>query len=146
MYWKVCTQIKSSTINSKDIMVQFLSNFCTDDDSNEEDVEDDWIHRIDGGGLWHVGETMYMVFYIMEEEIRHHFTLELLPENEERKKKILSALYSNVDLQQQWERLAMDYLEENEVLFTEPNNSFVCYSSWIRICQFVLRTVQTTPH
>ena len=29
-----------------------------------------------------------MVFYIMEEEIRHHFTLELLPENEERKKKI----------------------------------------------------------
>ena len=111
---KVCTQIKSSTINGKDSMVQFLSNFRTDDDSDEDDVEDDWIHRIDRGGLWHVGETMYMVFYIMEEEIRHHFTLELLPENEERKKKILSALYSNVDLQQQWERLAMDYLDEKE--------------------------------
>ena len=126
---KVCTQIKSSTINGKDSMVQFLSNFRTDDDSNEDDVEDDWIHRIDRGGLWHIGETMYMVFYIMEEEIRHHFTIELLPENEERKKKILSALYSNVDLQQQWEQLAMDYLEEKEKSYLL--NQIICMLQFV---------------
>ena len=78
----------------------------------------------------HWRDNVYGVLY-HGRRIRHHFTLELLPENEERKKeKILSTLYSNVDLQQHWERLAMDYLEEKEKSYLL--NQIICLYVTVR--------------
>ena len=37
------------------------------------------------GGLWHVNENTFTLFFIIEVEIRHHFT-ECVPENNDEKK------------------------------------------------------------
>ena len=31
-----------------------------------------WIQSIDHGSLWHIGDSVYPVFYAMEEETRRH--------------------------------------------------------------------------
>ena len=42
------------------------------DKESEEDTADDWIKLVDRGGLWHVRETTFQVFFALEEGVRQY--------------------------------------------------------------------------
>ena len=81
------------------------------DDINND--EGHWIDRIDRGELWHVNENTSTLFFIIEVEIRHHFT-ECVPENNvEKRKKNLHSLYMDEDLQHHWAQMLSTTHHEN---------------------------------
>ena len=100
---KIREQIKSSSsLKNKDMLLLLLSRLKEDANDNDHDS---WIARIDRGGLWHVSEGMFILFYIMEEEVRHYYTI-YLPENSDHKKAIiLNALLDNDDLLHKWAQI-----------------------------------------
>lgn len=67
---KVQTKIKASTLSHKDAMVLFLSELIDNELDEEEQESENWIRAIDRGGLWHVSQNTYLIFFLMEEESR----------------------------------------------------------------------------
>lgn len=63
--------MESSVHARKEDMVLCLMELNEDGDKGTED----WTNLLDRGGLWHVSDTTYSIFYAMEEEIRTYFTL-----------------------------------------------------------------------
>ncbi len=45
------------------------------DESDEEQGTEQWANAIDRGGLWHINDNTYFIFYLMEEEIRKHLVI-----------------------------------------------------------------------
>ncbi len=43
------------------------------DEEDEERASEEWTNSIDRGGLWHVSDTTYNLFYAIEREVRSHF-------------------------------------------------------------------------
>ena len=41
-----------------------------------DDDDDEWINLIDQGGLYHINNSMYRIFVMIEEEIREQLTYE----------------------------------------------------------------------
>ena len=113
------------------------------DDINND--EGHWIDRIDRGGLWHVNENTFTLFFIIEVEIRHHFT-ERVPENNDEKKKKYYILYI-------WMRIcnitglnAIHHPSRKyKIDATAANHSSLCHYTRICIYQFMFRTIQATP-
>ena len=42
------------------------------DEDDEERGTEDWTNALDRGGLWHVSDTAYNLFYAIEEEVQQH--------------------------------------------------------------------------
>ncbi len=41
-------------------------------DELDDDATEEWTNQIDRGGLWHINNDMYLVFVIIEDEIRNY--------------------------------------------------------------------------
>ena len=101
---KVRNKLEATKHPKKDDMILFLMELNGD----ELDVDDDggseaWCNLIDRGGLWHVSDTAYSLFYIIEEEIRQHLTLSSASKQQEgSKEKLIDAVMGNEELLFQW--------------------------------------------
>ena len=52
-------------------MLLFMSEL-NGDEWNEERGTEEWVNSIDRGGLWHVKDDTYQLFYLMEDDIRKY--------------------------------------------------------------------------
>ena len=102
---KVQATFKSSSLLHKDAMILFMCELSGDEWYEEQETEQ-WINAIDRGGLWHVNDNTYSIFYLMEEEIRKEFVVSNAKTlNSETKKKVLDSVLSNDDLLFKWSLL-----------------------------------------
>ena len=63
----------------------------------------DWIQKIDRGSLWHVKEGTYMLFYAMEEEVRHHIRMTKASQmSDGYRQEVVESIVSNNDLAFHW--------------------------------------------
>ena len=111
---KIQDQVKASSDGKKEAILLCLSELQKEtsvDDINNDEVH--WIDRIDRGGLWHVNENTFTLFFIIEVEIRHHFTERVPENNDEKKEKILHSLYMDEDLQHHWAQMLSTTHHEN---------------------------------
>lgn len=98
----VQNKIKSSTHPNKDDMVLFISELSGDEWDEAQGTEE-WTNAIDRGGLWHMSDDTYTLFYLMEEEIRQHFQVKAIRSLDEGTKKMsFDAVLGNEDLLFHW--------------------------------------------
>lgn len=105
---KVQTKLKSSSLPCKDDMILFISELSGDEWDETQGTEE-WTNAIDRGGLWHIKDNTYTLFYLMEEEIRLHLNTKSLSAktlNEGTREKNFDAILENEDLLFQWSLLS----------------------------------------
>ncbi len=91
---KVQAKIQSSSLPHKEDMVLFIADLSGDEWDEAQGTEE-WTNAVDRGGLWHVSDTTYTIFYMMEEEIRKHLIAKCAKTYSEGvKNKILDAILS----------------------------------------------------
>ena len=79
------------------------------DEMDEDRGTDEWTNLTDRGGLWHVNDQTYSVFYAMEEVIRQHLTTAAVSKQKEgARKKLTSSILQNEEVLFQWCILAGD--------------------------------------
>ena len=86
-------------------MILFISDLSGDEWDESQGTEG-WTNAIDRGGLWHVSDDTYLIFYLMEKEIRNHFVHKSAKALTETKKKVVDSILSNDDLLFHWSILA----------------------------------------
>jgi hypothetical protein len=69
---KVRSKLKRLSTPNKDEMILCLAEMYGDEWDEEMGTED-WTNLIDRGGLWHVNDQAYNLFYAIEEEVRKYF-------------------------------------------------------------------------
>jgi len=63
----------------------------------------DWVQKIDQGSLWNVKEGTYILFYVMEEEVRHHIRMAKASQmSDGYRQKVVESIVSNNDLAFHW--------------------------------------------
>lgn len=103
---KVQGKLKSSAHPQKDDMMLFISDLSGDEWDEARGTEN-WTNAIDRGGLWHVSDDTYLVFYLMEEDIRKQLLVKSAKTlDAETKRKVLDSVLSNEDLLFHWSLLA----------------------------------------
>ena len=103
---KVQKTLLSSNLPLKEDMILFMSDF-TGQESDETKESEQWINAIDRGGLYHVSDDIFTIFYFMEEECRKHFTTMAAKKlDESSKEKVMGAMLTNEDLQLRWKSLS----------------------------------------
>jgi hypothetical protein len=103
---RVQESLKRSTRPDKEKMVLFMIHLSGDEDMEERGTET-WTDSIDRGGLWHVNDITYTVFYHMEEEIRSHLQVKLLDHMDDKtRENIAEAMLANEDILFQWSLLS----------------------------------------
>ena len=109
---KVQAKIQSSSLPLKEEMVLFISDL-SGDEWDEAQATEEWTNAIDRGGLWHVSDATYTIFYLMEEEIRKHLIAKCTKNyNDGMKKMILDAVLGNEELLFQWSMLSSSLDDE----------------------------------
>ena len=101
---KVRTKLEATSLPEKEELILCIMSFAGDEEDETEETEV-WLNSIDRGGLWHVNDTMYAFFVIVEEITRRFFTMrhigELQSQNN-RKQKMLEYLMHHGDVLFQW--------------------------------------------
>ena len=69
---KVWRNIDASSCSNKAQLLSCVEGLLGDD---KDTPSADWVGVVDRGGLLHIKEGTYMLFYAMEEEVREHFHL-----------------------------------------------------------------------
>ena len=86
-------------------MLLYLPSF-SGDECEEEEVEE-WTNMIDRGGLLHVNYDMYTLFYLIEEDVHRHLTLNKLHKQQSGNKDIIiETVLKSEDISFQWSILA----------------------------------------
>ena len=99
---KLRNKIEKSSLPNKDDLVLCLLDMSGDDD-REEDGTEDWLNAIDRGGLWHVSDQTYGLFYVVEEVVRKHFTRTNAHKlTDTSKHSLIRAINENEDVMFQW--------------------------------------------
>ena len=73
--------MESSKLENKDCMIFCMMEFAGDEE--QERGTEDWTNAVDKGGLWHINDMTYQLFYLIEKEVRLHlepYTAHLLTE------------------------------------------------------------------
>ena len=65
--WMRC--MFNSSLAHKEAVILFICDLSGDEWDEEQETEE-WTNAIDRGGLWHVSDSTYLIFYLMEKEIR----------------------------------------------------------------------------
>ena len=133
---KVQENIKSSSLQNKQDMLLFISEFSGDEWDETRGTEE-LTNAVDRGGLWHVNDDTYTMFYLMEEEIRSHLQVQsakALDSNTRRT--LLDATLNNEDLLFHWRMLSSTIDDDIGVKIAE-----LCYNSWICFCIIMPRTL-----
>ena len=89
---KVQAKLKSSYHPHKEDMMLFISDFFGDE-WDEACGTEEWTNAIDRGGLWHINDNTYTIFYLIEEEIRSHFKFKLPRRSKQTQSKIFWMLF-----------------------------------------------------
>lgn len=98
---KVNTKLAASKHPNKDDMILSIHELSGDEE-NERGTED-WTNILDRGGLWHISDTAYSLFYAIEDEVRCHLLPSLAPTmNEGTKAAIVSAVMRSEDVSFEW--------------------------------------------
>ena len=101
---KVRTRLEESSTLGKDEMIFCIMSFGGDEEDEEGETEL-WLNTTDRGGLWHVNDTTYVFFIIMEEVTRRFFStrqLDRLSSQENPKKEMVDYLLQDEDVLFQW--------------------------------------------
>ena len=99
---KVQENIKSSAIPHKDDMILFICDLIGDEWDEEQGTEER-TNAINRGRLWHVSDSTYSIFYLMEEEIQKQFIASAAKSlDAETKERLLDAVLKNEDLLFEW--------------------------------------------
>ncbi len=102
---KVREDLESSSSTMKDDMI-FCVLSLAGDETDEDGETEVWVNKIDRGGLWHISDSTYMLFAIMEEQIRRYFTTRAITQlRGDTKDQIHSALMNDDDILFQWSLL-----------------------------------------
>jgi hypothetical protein len=122
---RVQAKLKSSSLQHKDVMVLFISELSGDEWDEGRGTEE-WTNAVDRGGLWHVSDTTYTVFYLMEEEIRKHLIVTTaIGFDKTKRESILESLFKHEDLLFHWSlmsstldnTIAMEILKQIATLY-----------------------------
>lgn len=109
---KVQEKIKASSLPNKEDMLLFISDMSGDEWDEEKGTEV-WTNGIDRGGLWHINDNVYTMFYLIEENIRKHLKVQSAKKlNMDTKDTILDDIYTNEDILFQWSLLSAS-VDEN---------------------------------
>ena len=109
----VCRKVRvnleaSNSIPNKDDMILCVMEL-SGDEMDEDRGTEEWTNLIDRGGLWHVNDQTYSVFYAMEEVIRQHLTTAAVSKQKEgARKQLTSSILQNEEVLFQWCILARD--------------------------------------
>ena len=99
---KIIAKLESSSCFNRDDLILCMHNMRSDG-GQENNVGEDWVNAIDRGGLWHVTDLSYGLFYAMEEVIRGHFTRsEAHSLTDDSKLTLITTLEENEDILFQW--------------------------------------------
>ncbi len=110
---KVQDYFRSSKHPQKEDMILFISDFSGGHEVDETKGTEEWTNAIDRGGVWHVNDDTYTMFYFMEEESRQHFTIESAKQlDKNSKEKLVGAILINEDLHLRWNSLSSTIDEE----------------------------------
>ena len=64
----ICKKVKKSSHESKEDITDCLMQLVLGgQDDDDEGTAEEWTNLVDRGGLWHVRETTFQVFYALEE-------------------------------------------------------------------------------
>ena len=73
---------------------------CEGESEGKNDEE--WIDLIDRGGLWHVRESTFQVFFALEDGVRQYLSQLRSPSSHPSIKEFISRLVMNDDVQLYW--------------------------------------------
>ena len=91
----------SLKFKKREEMIQFCVELSGDEDSDRGTEE--WTNTLHRGGLWHVNDNTYIVFCVLEVEIRKHLNISAAKDLDNgTKETILKAVLKNEDLLFQW--------------------------------------------
>ena len=97
---KVHNQLKQSSCPGREVMMLCLSDM-NGDDIDEDDHTDEWLRKINRGGLWKITDEVYQLFYIMEEQMKQRLSSgDSLADG--KRTEIIEDLLENEDLLFQW--------------------------------------------
>jgi hypothetical protein len=91
-----------------------LKTFLDRSDYQSHDESEDWIMKVDRGGLIHVDDSTYKMFLAMEMEVRKHLTVKNFRIGI--KEKQLEEILKNEDVIFNWSNLVVNWGEESEEL------------------------------
>ena len=117
---KIRNNLEHSSDSSKDDMILCIMEMYGDEWDEERGTED-WTNAIDRGGLWHISDQAYGLFYAIEEEVRTHFkpaAASKLCEEKCQSPSVASAVLNNEDVLFHWCMLAAgtDDADANKLL------------------------------
>ena len=99
---KVQSKIAKSKIENREEMVLCCMDLCGDEEDEDRGTEQ-WTNAIDRGGLWHISDDTYLIFCLLEEDIRKHLKVSTMKElNATNKRTILDGFMKNEELLFQW--------------------------------------------
>ena len=100
---KIKEKLESSSDDRKNDLVLSLMEITMGDEEDEDIGTESWTNRIDRGGLWHVNDSLYCFFYLLEETIRKHLLLENLGKQAPGSRQALKeTILHHEDVQFQW--------------------------------------------
>ena len=100
---KIKEKLESSSDDRKNDLVLSLMEITMGDEEDEDIGTESWTNRIDRGGLWHMNDSLYCFFYLLEETIRKHLLLENLGKQAPGSRQALKeTILHHEDVQFQW--------------------------------------------
>lgn len=97
---KVHDRLKQSSCPGKEVMMLCLSDM-NGGDIDEDNDTDEWLRKINRGGLWKVTDEVYQLFFIMEEEMKQKLSSSS-GDIDSKRAEIIEDLLKNEDLLFQW--------------------------------------------
>ena len=99
---KICDKLQATSLPHKDDLILCIHDMCGHDESEGEGTKD-WINAVDRGGLWHVNDQTYSIFYALEDLVRKHFTRFAVRRlTDGSKQSLITTLESDEDILFQW--------------------------------------------
>ena len=106
---KVREQLESSSLSNKDELILSLIEVTAGDAIDGGDETEAWTNIIDRGGLWHVSDMMYSFFFVLEEIVRQHLSMETLDKQDPgARQKLIDTVLHTEDIQFQWSIITAD--------------------------------------
>ena len=99
---KVHEKIKKSRQPNRRDLLSCITELLEDEGDIDSTPSTDWIRAIDRGGLWHVKEGTYMLFYAMEEEVGHFRVARVQEMGNGYSNKVVKSILSSDDVQFHW--------------------------------------------
>ena len=118
----ICKKVKKSSHESKEDITDCLMQLVLGgQDDGDQGTAEEWTNLVDRGGLWHVRETTFQVFYALEEGLRQYLSELSSPATTTGlKTKFVAKLVANEDVLFHWSIAAagfdVDDVEIHEIV------------------------------